>query len=138
MSKKKKTKKRIINILKFHLPLILWAGFIFYLSSLSYQPVIDPKQVGVFNLALRKLVHLAEYAILYFLACRSFKSKKIKKYKMSAALFCFIFAITDEWHQSFIPGREGKVSDIIIDMAGVGWAEFFVQLKEYLLGEKKK
>lgn len=34
-------------------------------------------------------------------------------------LFCVLFAISDEWHQSFIPDRLGTVSDVLIDTLGV-------------------
>ena len=34
-------------------------------------------------------------------------------------VFCVAFAISDEWHQSFVPDRFGTVTDVLIDSLGV-------------------
>ena len=40
-------------------------------------------------------------------------------------LLCFLFAISDEWHQTFVPDRYGTVTDVLIDSLGIllagGW-----------------
>ena len=55
--------KKIQKFLFYHLPQITFAGLIYYVSSLSVQPVIKPESVGEYNFALRKIMLLFEYGI---------------------------------------------------------------------------
>jgi len=36
-----------------------------------------------------------------------------------AAVACILYAASDEWHQTFVPGRGGTVSDVCIDTTGI-------------------
>ncbi len=36
-----------------------------------------------------------------------------------AAIFAVLYAISDEWHQKFVPGRSASIWDVAIDAAGV-------------------
>jgi len=49
---------------------------------------------------------------------RSSGSKRYKGIKL-ALLICILYAVSDEVHQLFIPGRGGQFKDVIIDSAGV-------------------
>ena len=33
-------------------------------------------------------------------------------------LICFVYACSDEWHQTFVPGRAGQFRDVLLDTAG--------------------
>ena len=60
-----------------------------------------------------KLLHMAEYGILGFLAYKSFKSITIQ-----ILIGLFFFACLDEIWQSFIPGRFPSFFDVIADIIG--------------------
>ena len=66
--------------------------------------------------------HFTEFAVLTVLAASTLKwlrGKTTSSSIMFAMFFCFGFAASDEWHQSFIPDRYGTVQDVLIDSLGV-------------------
>lgn len=80
---------------------------------------------------IRKVAHFAVYMLLGFLVYLLFKegySVTVKKCAYVAVLICALYAVTDEVHQLFVPGRSGMVKDVFIDTAGascgiiVAWA----------------
>lgn len=66
---------------------------------------------------------MIEYAALYFLLFRMFHGLQKKNKKKNIFLFSFIisflFALSDELHQTFVPTREGRLRDIVIDTTGM-------------------
>jgi VanZ family protein len=91
------------------LPVVVWAAVIFTLSSI---PDLGTG-LGGWDLLLRKLAHLAEYAILGALLLRAVGSE------LPAVAIGIGYAITDEVHQTFVPGRHGAAYDVLVDAAGV-------------------
>jgi VanZ family protein len=91
------------------LPVLLWAGLIFGLSSI---PSLS-SGLGTWDLVLRKCAHATEYAVLGFLLLRALARE------VPAFLTGVAYAITDEVHQAFVPGRHGAVYDVVIDAVGV-------------------
>jgi len=100
------------------LPLFLYMLLIFLLSSISHYPKILP---WVFN--LDKFVHTIEYYILGYLFMRALVTSTRGVFRGAPAVFTIVFgmlyAISDEWHQSFVPGRYASVYDILFDIVGV-------------------
>jgi VanZ family protein len=90
-------------------PAVLWAALILALSSV---PDLGTG-LGFWDTALRKLAHLAEYAILGWLVYRAAGSVPV------AILISSAYAATDELYQAFVPGRHGSPLDWAIDTAGV-------------------
>jgi MYXO-CTERM domain-containing protein len=90
---------------------------------LSHQPDLSTG-LGGWDTVLRKLAHMASYGTLWFLWWRAFG------YRVPAAavLITLLYAISDEWHQSFVEGRHGTWTDVVIDMAGVGLAGLAIVL----------
>lgn len=86
-----------------------------------------------FNNTLRKAVHFLAYLVLGILFCILLRGNGFHGLRciMLAMVICVLFAVTDELHQLFVPGRGGQVRDVIIDCAGAGlgiglyWAFFF-------------
>jgi len=84
---------------------------------------VSPK--ADFNLAkmnhlVRKNAHFFSYLVLGVLMANAFKisgSKRPKVFLVSF-LLCVFYAISDEFHQLFVPGRGAQVMDVIIDSAG--------------------
>ena len=69
---------------------------------------------------LRKIAHLTEYAIggvLVYALLLTFKLNHKIQFCISW-IFIIIYAITDEIHQLFIPGRTGRFVDVYIDSLG--------------------
>ncbi|MBR1455661.1 MAG: VanZ family protein [Oscillospiraceae bacterium] len=73
---------------------------------------------------IRKKAHMCEYlclgassALLAYEALL-FRRGRPAAAPLAALLFCFLYACSDEWHQTFVPGRAGLFSDVLIDSAG--------------------
>ncbi len=104
------------KFLKYWLPVIIWAGIIFTLSSI---PNLESGLEQDFT--LRKIAHILEYAILTFLLLRAFQPNvnQRKKILILTAIIAFIYALSDEFHQTFIFGRKGRLEDVAIDSIGI-------------------
>ena len=77
---------------------------------------------GVSWFTIVKGWHAAEFAILFALtlaALRAIRGRKSHRDIMLAAVFCVMFAASDEYHQTFVPGRGGTITDVAIDSLGV-------------------
>lgn len=94
-------------------PLILMA-VIYWLSA---QPGLN-SGLGVWDTVLRKVAHLVEYGLLWFLWWRALGYGS----PAPAIAIALGYAATDELHQSFVPDRAGSPVDWAIDAAGVGLA----------------
>jgi VanZ family protein len=90
------------------LPVLLWAGLIFGLSSI---PSLS-SGLGVWDEVLRKCAHASEYAILAVLLWRALGRE------LPALALAVAYAATDELHQSFVRGRAGDPVDVAIDGLG--------------------
>lgn len=71
---------------------------------------------------VRKGAHFTEYLILGQLVFELFsvlpKPKKMLSCMIAAQAFASIFAMTDEFHQNFVPGRAMRFTDVLIDSSG--------------------
>lgn len=118
----------------------LWMLLIFCLSG---QPAIDSKalssdtaiwivqfleqlcpcfdmQATDIHSPLRKIAHFFLYFVLGLLFTWSMHIEKGNRNKkvMVAIAFCFFYALTDECHQAFVPGRGAQWSDVLLDSIG--------------------
>lgn len=112
------------------IPSLLWMIVIFYFSSRSTTG-IGTNTTNRF--LILKSFHLIEYAFLSFLLYFAFKKPKIS---ISVA---YLYALSDEFHQTFITGRTGRFRDTLIDLLGIliGFFIFFL-LKKNKLPKKIK
>ncbi len=72
---------------------------------------------------IRKYAHMAEFFLLSMVSFPFFRNlicrwKELRIFLLDF-LFCFLYACSDEWHQTFIPQRSGRFADVLIDCAGV-------------------
>ena len=69
---------------------------------------------------VRKLAHFTIYAVLGILVYNLIAAYGVKRIKVVflSALICLVYAISDEGHQVFVPGRAGQVRDVFIDFGG--------------------
>ncbi len=72
------------------------------------------------SLLIRKIAHFSIYLILAIVTLNLLKqyTKLSKRQIIMALIFCLLYAISDEFHQSFIGGRSPEVTDVLIDFAG--------------------
>jgi VanZ family protein len=97
------------------LPPLLLMGVIFFLSA---QPDLD-SGLGTIDRVARKLAHLVEYALLCFLWWRAFSARVAPgRAALAAFVISALYAVSDEYHQSFVEGRSASALDVAIDSAG--------------------
>lgn len=97
------------KIIKF-LPSIIWMAVIFYFSSRSTTGLGTNATDRFYIL---KSFHLIEYAFLaILLALAIVKNKWV-------VLIGYLYAVSDEFHQSFVPGRTSRFRDTLIDLLGI-------------------
>ena len=102
---------------RFAPPLLLMA-VIFFLSA---QPDLN-SGLGVWDTIGRKFVHAAVYGTLWFLWWRALRLRS----PIPAIAITLLYAITDEYHQTFVHGRHGSPIDVLIDATGVAIALLLV------------
>lgn len=126
---------------KYWLPVVLWSVVIYSASgdkksvqhsSRIIEPIVrwlipdvSDESVRTVVLLVRKTAHVTEYAIFALLLWRGFRSTIWRKavdwpWRCAGAAWGVAvgFAITDEWHQLFVPGRQGSGWDVLIDSLG--------------------
>ncbi len=90
-------------------PVVAWAAVIFAFSSVAHLGT----GLGTWDLVLRKLAHLAEFAVLGALLMRALERA------WPAVVIGSLYAVTDEVHQAFVDGRVASPVDWGVDTAGV-------------------
>ncbi len=91
------------------LPVVLWAGVIFALSSI---PSLGTG-LGTWDVILRKGAHMTEYAVLAVLLARALGREA------PALALGILYAASDELHQAFVRGRHASPIDVAIDAVGL-------------------
>lgn len=116
------------------LPVAIWLAIIFVASTAIFTPkhtsaVIEPilreiapradeRTIERLHHFVRKIGHVVEYAILAALLARATLSMRWTRSWWLAASLILLAAVaaSDEFHQLFVPGREGQVSDVVLDV----------------------
>lgn len=134
--------------LYYTVPLIIWAGFIFSMSHMNatsssglsndvgllignllvpgFREMLESEQVlyaeGI-QFLVRKAAHMCEYMVLGVLVsrfvCNVWSRWYTKYWSVTAFVMGMLYAVSDEIHQLFIPGRSGQITDVLIDSTGV-------------------
>ena len=119
-------------------PAILIMGLIFTASSTAGSDLPD---IGIMDFVAKKGGHLAGYALLGAASLhgliwrRTFSRSRL----FIAGILVVLYAVSDEWHQSFTPGRHPALTDIVIDSVGgiLGIVCVYVFRKRLMFGKKK-
>jgi VanZ family protein len=108
-------------------PMVITMGTIFFLSHQPGDAFYMPPLPG-----FDKAVHLVIYGLLAITVLFAFfpwlKTKSSLTVTGLVVLICVFYGISDELHQSFVPGRFVSVGDVVADGAGallVCFAWFF-------------
>jgi VanZ family protein len=119
-------------------PLLLWMVLIWFASTRQFSalntskilrplilwifPNLSEERVAAIHFFVRKLGHFSEYAVMGVLAARAFVGSAnacVKQHWFQVALILIVcYALIDEFHQSFVPGRTASILDSAIDVAG--------------------
>ncbi len=110
------------RLLSRYLPLVAWLVFISYASSDNFSaentsriigplvlwlfPHTSPETLAAIHFVVRKIAHFTEYAIL------------ANRWFLAALVLIVLYALLDEYHQSYVPSRTASIYDSLIDMSG--------------------
>jgi VanZ family protein len=95
------------------LPLLAWMGLIFYLSA---QPDLPHPDTGWLGLALSSGAHVFVFGVLAILWARVLGERRYAL--LVAFLLTMLYALSDEFHQAFVPGRYPDPWDLLADGLG--------------------
>jgi VanZ family protein len=129
---------RWIARIKNWLPVVAWAGLVFYFSTDQFSswntgetfglllsrlfPDMPTEHIEPVHGTMRKLGHWGEYFVLSVLFLWALQNETGKRWKVRHAIYTLIFvllyAISDELHQSFVPSRTASFGDVTIDLLG--------------------
>jgi len=113
----------LIAVLRW-LPACVLMTVIFMLSSLPSSEVPD---FGALDFLVLHAGHFLGYALL----CLAFQFALPRRLSpgirsIAAIMLALLYAVSDEWHQSFVPGRSQSLFDIIVDGLGASTAMFLL------------
>ncbi len=103
------------------LPPVAWMGLIFYLSAQPDLP--GPPEPWLAEL-FSNIAHFGVYAALAYWWWRALsRGKKLDRASLGLAfVVSVLYGISDEYHQSFVPGRDPSPLDVLVDAAGAATA----------------
>jgi VanZ family protein len=101
-----------------------WMVVIFCFSAQANSGHETGKYLGQYNIMVRKCSHVFEFAVLFLLIRRAwvvtFKTGRLGRIAtLASAVIAILYAATDEWHQSYVPGRSATFDDVLVDCCGV-------------------
>jgi VanZ family protein len=134
-------------------PLFVWMAFIFFASTGEFSadntsriigpllrwlfPRISEEQLAFAHFLTRKAAHFTEYAILAWLAARAFSTSSgqtlHRRWFLISLALVVLYALSDEYHQSFVASRTASIYDSLIDISGG-----LTALLLYVLWHKRK
>ncbi len=117
---------------------IIWAGVIFSMSTSTFSASftgmvlewilkvlgirLTPNEFADLHFAIRKLAHLTEYAVLGIFLYHAMEAGRPRGWQwrtaLAAILIAGLYSLTDEFHQTLVPGRGPALHDCAIDTVG--------------------
>jgi VanZ family protein len=138
LSQTSSRKQMYVTAAKYWLPAIIWMSIIFYMSTGMFSsentsriivpilnflfPWLPSHQINLIHGLIRKAGHVTEYFVLGLLLFNAFRGDSIEKWCLRWAIYTILgvvlYAVSDEYHQSFIISRTASFVDIGIDSMG--------------------
>jgi len=108
---------RATSLMSYIAPLLLYCALIFFVSSLEKPPTPD------LGFALSdKVVHASAYGLLLLLTARAARGvlpdRSLLFLLILSVAFCSLYGASDEYHQSFVLGRQSDIFDWVADTTG--------------------
>lgn len=138
-----------MKLVRAYLPVALWMLVIFTASTGAgsventsrilgpiirwFKPDVSPELIFQIQFLVRKAAHFTEFGLLAALTWRARRQSLGERLiwkpveAMWILFFCFAYAVSDEFHQSFSPTRQASGWDIMIDTFGAGLALMFIR-----------
>lgn len=100
-------------------PVVVWMALIFFLSD---QPSLPSPEERWLDFVFEKSAHTFEFAVLAVLFLRALAVKRAESWRSvaGALVLAWLFALSDEFHQLYVPGRSSDWSDLLFDWLGAG------------------
>jgi VanZ family protein len=137
--------------LRYWFPALVWMGVIFLLSTdlfaaswtgsvteevlAFFFPSLRGETVIAIHLGIRKTAHVTVYALLswfYLVGIAesfSIRASWTPRRALFTVLLCMLYALSDEWHQSFSPERTATLRDVAWDTLGAGLMHLVFRLR---------
>jgi VanZ family protein len=132
---------------------LMWAAVIYQLSTAAFGSyftawllhqtlrvlhlTVSARTFATLHLCIRKLAHVTEYAVFSFLLYRAFEGNRPHAWRLRTAFWAVltagVYALTDEYHQAFVPGRTASPLDCGIDTLGAALGMLAVFSNQRLL-----
>ena len=129
---------KTVRNLKNRLPALIWAGLIFMFSTNVFSAgntggiladllryffsALSDDIIQLIHTLIRKLGHFSEYFILAVLILRALRQETGEKLQtpwLALGLgLTALYAVSDEFHQAFVPGRTASIADVLLDIFG--------------------
>ena len=108
---------------------VITIGYMLLITLLSHVPQEDLPKSDLDSIDYP--FHFAEYSILGFLLFRSITSDELLTFHpfYGSLLIGISFAILDEFHQSFVPGRHMSSTDVLFDSLGIVFGMFSYNIR---------
>jgi VanZ family protein len=131
---------------------VVWAGLIFYLSTSGFgvgftewlllqilsllHATVSPHTFEVLHFLMRKAAHMTEYAVFCLLIYAAFLDTDDFEWRprlaLGSVIIAGVYSLTDEYHQSFVPGRTASIVDCGIDTVGAALSTMIVLVWSHL------
>ncbi len=153
--------KKIIICIILWLLVVSWMGFIF---SMSAQPAVVSSETSgntlraIFNVIypgfksfdearqqeiidqnqhfIRKTAHFSAYTLMGILISLAV-AQHISRFSLISYGIGTLYAVSDEIHQTYVPGRSGQISDVLLDSAGVALGCIIIFILYKLIRKKR-
>jgi VanZ family protein len=132
------------------LPAVAWAALIYAFSTGAFSgpntsrflvpllnhffPALSGGDIALIHMLIRKLGHVSEYLILALLVLRALSREtggKLSPRRLALGLLITaLYAVSDELHQAFVPGRTASIADVSIDVLGGVCGALWFQLRK--------
>jgi VanZ family protein len=129
---------RRLRYVKNWVPVLFWAALIFVFSTEIFSggntagvlepvlrylfPVLSGRTIDIIHVVIRKFGHFAEYFVLAVLVMRALRQEpgiRLSPRRLALGLaLTALYALTDEFHQAFVPSRSASVADVLLDVFG--------------------
>lgn len=112
------------------LPALAWGGLIFILSAQPDETLMDLGLSGDLLAVAGHLVMFGGLMLLIVLALQTGNQVPAARARRIAFIMVAIYGLLDEYHQSFVPGRNATVFDWIIDLSGAAIVWWIIRTYE--------
>jgi VanZ family protein len=115
------------------LPALVWMAVIFYWSSQPVLPIDDRPDAEILHVQ----AHVVAYGILALLLALAIGTGR--RHLAMVLLLVTLYGMSDEFHQSFVPGRKGQVQEVLVDAASAAVAlAAFAGLQSAVLSSRQR